>query len=246
MEVIAYVRVSTEGQEDKYGLDVQRNAIQEYANKNGYVISAWYTDVMSGANADRPELSKALQFDTNAKAILVFKKDRLSRKIEDFYYFKFKFRARGMDLISVSEPNGESAMEKVYEAISIAWAEQERNVITMRTTAGRIQKASKGGYSGGGTPLGYKSVNGKLTIVEEEAQLVREIFNMSEQNVSTLKIVEMLKEKHITTRRGKEYAYSTVNYIIHNKDFYKGMYNYGGVITKGDYEPILKGEEYGN
>ena len=73
MEVIAYVRVSTEGQEDKYGLDVQRNAIQEYADKNGYAIKAWYTDVTSGANAKRPELSLALHDESKSKAVLVFK-----------------------------------------------------------------------------------------------------------------------------------------------------------------------------
>ena len=46
-----YIRVSTERQadDDKYGIEVQKQAILLYANDNGYNIVDWKVDEISGA-----------------------------------------------------------------------------------------------------------------------------------------------------------------------------------------------------
>ena len=61
-KAIGYVRVSTEEQsaDDKYGIEVQRQAISTYATKNDYEIVDWLTDTISGAKDNRPELDKIL------------------------------------------------------------------------------------------------------------------------------------------------------------------------------------------
>lgn len=45
MRAIGYVRVSTEEQsgDDKYGIDVQKRAISEYAEAHGYEVIGWKT-----------------------------------------------------------------------------------------------------------------------------------------------------------------------------------------------------------
>ena len=57
---IGYIRVSTEQQagDDKYGIDVQKQAILLYANENGYNIVDWKIDEISGAKDDRPMLNE--------------------------------------------------------------------------------------------------------------------------------------------------------------------------------------------
>ena len=47
---IGYIRVSTERQadDDKYGIEVQKQAILLYANDNGYNIVDWKVDEISG------------------------------------------------------------------------------------------------------------------------------------------------------------------------------------------------------
>ena len=61
-KAIGYIRVSTEEQsaDDKYGVEVQRRAIQDYAATNDYEIVLWLTDTISGAKDNRPELDKIL------------------------------------------------------------------------------------------------------------------------------------------------------------------------------------------
>ena len=59
--VVAYLRVSTEGQtgEDKYGLPAQREHITAYAAQEGLEIAQWYSDEgISGAMVDRPGLQE--------------------------------------------------------------------------------------------------------------------------------------------------------------------------------------------
>ena len=55
--VVGYLRVSTDGQEDGNGLDVQRQHIVAYAAVQGIQIDQWFQDVESGAKEDRPGLA---------------------------------------------------------------------------------------------------------------------------------------------------------------------------------------------
>ena len=58
---IGYIRVSTERQadDDKFGIEVQKQAILLYANDNGYNIVDWKIDEISGAKDDRPAIMKS-------------------------------------------------------------------------------------------------------------------------------------------------------------------------------------------
>ena len=58
-----------------------------------------------------------------------------------------------------------------------AVAEIERENIRVQTMEGRIQKAREGKWYGGFAPYGYKLVNGKLEINEEEAVAIRTIYD---------------------------------------------------------------------
>ena len=122
-------------------------------------------------------------------------------------------------------------------------AEQERKNIALRTGKGRSIKASCGGYSGGRRPYGYKVVDGVLTIDEQEAPIVKFIFEKHEDGVSMLGITELLEKAGYQTRSGKRFQVSTIKSILGNRPLYEGMYKYGDMNwVKGVHEPILKTE----
>lgn len=58
-----------------------------------------------------------------------------------------------------------------------AVAEIERENIRTQTMAGREQKAKGGRWNGGFAPYGYKLVDGQLLIAEDEAEVIRIIFD---------------------------------------------------------------------
>ena len=63
---VGYLRVSTENQTEKYGLDLQKNKIIEKAEKEGDKIDRWYIDGgYSGCTLDRPDIQRLLEDSKN-------------------------------------------------------------------------------------------------------------------------------------------------------------------------------------
>lgn len=245
---IGYIRVSTEqqAQDGKFGIQAQKQAILLYANQNGYNIVDWKIDEISGAKDDRPALNEILYGDnvTNPpyEAVIVFKNDRLARETKLYFYYLYVLEKKNIKLLSTKEEFVEGDdFANIYRALLQFVAEQERKNIALRTSKGRSIKASCGGYSGGRCPYGYKVVGGVLTIVPEEAEIVRFIFQKNQEGVSMLGTTELLEQAGYKTRKGSRFQTSTIKSILSNKPTYQGMYKYGDMNwVQGVHEPILK------
>lgn len=244
---IGYIRVSTEqqAQDGKFGVQAQKQAILLYANQNNYNIVDWKIDETSGAKDDRPALSEILYGDnvTNPpyEAVIVFKNDRLARETKLYFYYLYVLEKKNIKLLSTKEEFVEGDdFANIYRALLQFVAEQERKNIALRTSKGRSIKAACGGYSGGRCPYGYKAVGGVLTIVPEEAEIVKFIFQKQREGVSMLGTTELLEQAGYKTRKGARFQTSTVKSVLSNKPLYQGMYKYGDMNwVKGVHEPIL-------
>lgn len=86
MRLAAYLRVSSNGQIDAWGLDRQEAAIKAWAKTNKHRIVAWHRDEgVSGTieAVDRPGLSAAIaQLGVTADAILIADLDRFARTLQ--------------------------------------------------------------------------------------------------------------------------------------------------------------------
>lgn len=67
---------------------------------------------------------------------------------------------------------------KLLVSVLAAVAEIERENILIQTQAGREQKATEGRWNGGFAPYGYRLENGELYIDEEEAKIIRTIYDL--------------------------------------------------------------------
>ena len=84
----------------------------------------------------------------------------------------------GVHLICVADAIDTSTEAgRLVVSILGAVAEIERENIRAQTMAGRKEKDRQGLFNGGINPYGYQSVKGKLEIVEDEAEVVRLIFD---------------------------------------------------------------------
>lgn len=250
-QAVAYMRVSTNGQtgEDAFGLDAQREQILEYSKKNNIAIVDWFIDEgVSGADARKPGLDEIIAgAATNPpiEMVITAKNDRISRKVEYYYAYKIKLQEVGIKIVSVAEDFGrESMFTPLLEALTAAIAEVERNTITARTSGGRKVKASRGGYSGGRTPYGYrvdKNIKG-MVIDEGQAEVVRLIFELKNNKCTFQRIVNELNSNGYTNKSGGKWSISSVQVILDNEPTYRGMYKYGkdSEWVKGVHEPILK------
>ena len=246
--VVAYIRVSTDGQcgDDKFGLDVQREQITEYCAKNDMNILKWFMDEGESGAKERPGFDEIVYGDVSNppyEAVIVAKSDRVARDINIYYYYKMLLIKKDIKLISIAEDFGQfGVFANMLEAFTLCVAEMERENITKRTSSGRKVKASKGGYSGGRPPYGYSPLNGKLVIVPEEAEVVRYVITAKENGATFQSICDHLNAEGKTNRSGSKFSISTIQVLVDNAPLYRGKYRYGkdSEWIDGEHEPILK------
>lgn len=124
---IGYERVSTARQgQSGLGMAAQRKAIKEFAASRGAEVIAWFTEVESGKNANRPELVAAIRLARLTGATLVIAKlDRLSRNAA----FLLTLRDSGVRFLAVDMPEANDLTVGIMALV----AQAEREAISRRT-----------------------------------------------------------------------------------------------------------------
>lgn len=251
-KVVAYIRVSTDGQcgDDKFGLDVQREQITEYCERNDMEILKWFIDEGETGAKERPGFDEIVYGDVSNppyECVVVAKSDRVARDINVYYYYKMLLIKKDIKLISIAEDFGQfGVFANMLEAFTLCVAEMERENINKRTSAGRMVKSSKGGYSGGRTPYGYRADKGKMVIEPTQAEAVRIMFEMKGAGATFQQIVNRLNELGYKNKSGSKWAISSVQTILGNEKTYRGYYRYGkNEWVQGEHEPILRSDTDG-
>ena len=179
-----YTRVSTAMQVDGYSLDAQRDKLRKYAQYEDMIIAGEYSDEgFSGKNIQgRPEFQRMLidiqERKDEISYVLVFKLSRFGRNAADVLSSLQLMQDFGVNLICVEDGIDSSKDSgKLMISVLSAVAEIERENIRAQTIAGREQKAREGKWNGGFAPYGYKLENGELKIAEDEADVIRVIYD---------------------------------------------------------------------
>ena len=220
----AYVRVSDERQ-DEYSPDSQLKKIREYAAKEGYTIPdeyVFYDDGISGRSAKKRDdfnrmialaKEKAHPFDK----IYVWKFSRFARNQEESLVYKNLLRAKGVTVVSVSEPIPDGHFGSLIERI-IEWMDEFYSVnLGVEVMRGMTEKASRGEPTCA-PPFGYIMKDGRYYPDEEsgKADIVREVFTLYANGVKQREIALILANKGIRTKFGKAPENRWVDYMLHN------------------------------
>lgn len=179
-----YTRVSTAMQVEGFSLEAQRTRLLKFADYKELEVVGEYSDKgRSGKNIKgRPEFQQMLKDIENGKDkisfVLVFKLSRFGRNAADVLTSLQKLQDYGVNLICAEDGLDSShGTGKLMIQILSAVAELERDNIRVQTMEGRLQKAREGKWNGGFAPYGYKLVEGKLEIAEDEVEVIRIIFD---------------------------------------------------------------------
>jgi len=182
-----YTRKSSEeGLEQSFNsLDAQREACEAYVNSQrheGWIaLPTLYDDGgYTGGNIDRPALKKLLE-DIASKRIdtvVVYKVDRLTRSLADFAKIVEQFDKEGVSFVSVTQQfNTTSSMGRLTLNILLSFAQFEREVTGERIRDKIAASKRKGMWMGGVVPMGYRAEDRQLIVDEEDAKIVRQIFD---------------------------------------------------------------------
>ena len=184
LKCVIYVRVSTEMQVDGFSLEAQKNVVKRFAEREEMIVLNIYEDAgKSGKSIEgRPAFQKMLEDIKNGleiNYILVYKLSRFGRNAADILNSIEFIQSYDINLIATDEGIDSSQTSgKLLISVLSAVSEIERENILEQTMNGRKEKARQGGWNGGFAPYGYKLINGKLEVVLEEAETIKQIFEM--------------------------------------------------------------------
>jgi DNA invertase Pin-like site-specific DNA recombinase len=139
MKLIGYVRVSSVSQTQGYGLEVQRQAIEQYCAIHGHELLEIEEEVRSAIKT-RPVFDKVKEKVLNGKAdgLIAYRLDRVGRSVKDLANIADEFQKAGKALIFVQNAIDTSTPEgKLLFNLLAAIAEYERTLLLERTRAGR-------------------------------------------------------------------------------------------------------------
>lgn len=261
----AYVRVSTEDQLE-YSPDSQIKKIREYAERNDIAVSdenIFIDEGISGRNAmKRPAFMKMIALaKTKPKPfdmILVWKYSRFARNREDSIVYKSMLRKQcGIEVVSVSEQIGEDKTSILIEALLEAMDEYYSINLAEEVKRGMNEKFSRGEVVSQ-PPFGYKMGDSVFVPDENNAPLVRMIFEKYLSGTSIRSIAMLLNEMGVRTTKGNRFENRTVEYILTNPTYTgKLRRNPNGrdahdrfhlspdtIIIEGMHEPIISSEMF--
>jgi len=247
--VVGYLRVSTSNQvENGNGLEIQRKRIEEYCSERKLKLAKIYEDKgISGAVKDRPALLELLKDceDGRVKRVVVYKQDRLSRELTVALWIETHFKKHDIELNSVVDPeyDMEDPLQKAFKRIADIFAELEKDVIASRLKEGRINKAKNGDRGSGPTPFGYRKDNDALIPDEKEAIWVDKIYRWRSKGRRYSKIISLLNNRDVKSKRGKSFSTDALKYILSNP-YYYGANNFGDIQGKGNHQPIISKRLY--
>lgn len=237
-KVVAYCRVSTHNQKVEGTIGLQERAITEYCqNNNSTLVKSFNDNGVSGTLENRSALSELftyLEQNREIKIVVIYKLDRLARNLYLQEHLIRKLEELKVSLISTKELNLDShdPMRKAFRQFMGIVSELEKSFITMRLSAGRINKAKMGQYSGGRPAYGYIVRNGIMKINQKEADIVQEIYKMKRyKRMSYWDIAKELNQDKVKTANGGSWFAGTVRYLLKNP-LYKGVLTYKSIETK--------------
>jgi DNA invertase Pin-like site-specific DNA recombinase len=253
-----YTRVSTEhGLDQEFNsLDAQYDAASAYIKSQAHagwtLIRSRYDDGgYSGGSTDRPDLQRLLD-DIRARkidVIVVYKVDRLTRSLADFAKLVELFDAQGVSFVSVTQQfNTTTSMGRLTLNVLLSFAQFEREVTSERIRDKIAASKRKGLWVGGPLPLGYEMKDGKIAVVEDEAERVRLIYRRYLELSGVNALVRDLRDNDIRTKTrlratgathgGIPFERGSLFYLLRNR-FYIGEVKYKGEILPGEQPAIM-------
>lgn len=210
---VIYRRVSTDEQgKSGLGLEAQDRDIRlflEGYSDQPFEVVAEFTEVASGSDDRRPELTKALDMARKHGAeLLVAKLDRLSRKVS---FIASLLDDRKVQLRVAAMPQADKFQLHIYAAL----AEQERLFISIRTKAALKEAKARGVKLGGARDKTMKRNQEVQRKAAERAQNVAGLIQpLREAGKSLREIAAELNRAGVRTARGGEWQASQVKRTI--------------------------------
>lgn len=240
------LRVSSKQQLHDDDIPIQRAEADRFIkNKKDWVFIGEYIEKAVSAYKngveDREVLQKILEDAKNKKfdVLLAYMSDRIGRQ-EEYSTYVATLNNLGIEVWTIKDGQlkTEEHIDKLLNYIRFWQNEGESKKTGMRVRDTQIEMVKSGKFIGGKAPYGYKLVPSgeisnhgrvlkKLVIVEEQAEVVRKIFDLAiHQGMGYERIAKRLNRDGISAPITEKWKNSTIASILKNP-IYMGYYTIG-------------------
>jgi len=242
--VCIYTRISTDEENQPTSLHSQRERLQAFCTaQEGWRIVAHQEDRATGTKLDRPGLQAALDLarDGRIDLLLVYRVDRLSRKVRQLAQLAEELDTYEVTLRSATEPfdTGAAAGRMMLQMLAV-FAEFEHATIVDRVSAGIERRAKEGRWYAGRPPFGYLFSDEQRTLVPDpvKAPVVRRIFDLyTRRRLGTIAIARQLRDEDAPAPAAG-WGHPAVHWIIGNPT-YTGKIRWRDRLFDGVHEPLV-------
>ena len=235
-KAVIYARYSSERQTEQ-SIEGQLKICQEYAQRANIAIVGEYIDrAISGTHDKRPEFQKMINHAKSKEKpfsiILVYKLDRFSRDKYESVVYKKELKSNGVAVVSATELISNTPEGILLESVIEGYNQFYSAELSQKIKRGNRMNVEKGLWTGGNLPYGYKVIERKVHIDDEQAEIVRKIFTDYANGKTKKQIVRELNAKGTKTKGKKAFGTNNIqSNFMSNINYIGQAMKYGEILT---------------
>jgi DNA invertase Pin-like site-specific DNA recombinase len=245
-----YCRISKD-RKNQVSIDTQRDKGVEFAEEQGLRYEVYVDQGYSGRKSEqtRPEYMRLMNDIESGKidSLYIYERSRSDRNIGTWVSLAENLKEKGLPLYIKGKYKDLRDNDTYYQLVQYAIYDQKYADETAEKIQDALATNARKGKAFAVNPYGYKTgEGGVLEIDEEEAKVVKDIFEMSFSGKGTDSIAIELRKREIPTRRGGTWSGKQVQDIIKNP-IHKGqrrwgskMYNAPAILDTDYWERVNK------
>lgn len=221
--VAAYARVSCDKDTMLHSLAAQIDYYRKYITRNPkWEFVGVYTDeAKTGTKDDREQFQRLLSDCRAGLVDMVITKSisRLARNTVTLLATVRELKELGINIF-FEEQNINSISEEGELMLTLMASQaQEESLSCSENCKWKIRKGFERGQPNTCTMLGYRLVNGEITLVPDEAEIVKEIFDLYLSGCGVQKIANTLNDRSVRTEKIPFWHLDTIRGILRNEKY---------------------------